>query len=226
MRNGPETEITRLLDIPYPIIHGPFGRGGSSPLLAATVSNAGGLGSFGAANDLAPEDITKVAAEIRRLTDKPFGMNLWVSTFDPGGDTLEQAAYGRVLALLAPYYEELGVKPPPVPIAKAPNFDHQVAACSKHARRFSVSSSAFLRLKFCGRAKQRESSRLARRPPSMKQWRWNRRVSIWSLRRDLRRAATDLFLETRRRIADRHFRARSTNRRQDPRASHCGGRRR
>lgn len=127
MRKWTETEITRLLDIPYPIIQGPFGRGGSSPLLAATVSNAGGLGSFGA-NDLAPEDITKVAAEIRRLTDKPFGMNLWVSTFDPGGDTLEQAAYERIMALLAPYYEELGVKPPPVPTAKAPNFDHQVAA--------------------------------------------------------------------------------------------------
>ena len=127
MRKWTETEITRPLNIPYPIIQGPFGRGGSSPLLAATVSNAGGLGSFGA-NDLAPEDITKVAAEIRRLTDKPFGMNLWVSTFDPGGDTLEQAAYERVMALLAPYYEELGVKPPPVPTAKAPNFDHQVAA--------------------------------------------------------------------------------------------------
>jgi nitronate monooxygenase len=127
MRKWTETEITRLLNIPYPIIQGPFGRGGSSPLLAATVSNAGGLGSFGA-NDLAPEDITKVAAEIRRLTDKPFGMNLWVSTFDPGGDTPEQAAYERVMALLAPYYEELGVKPPPVPTAKAPNFDDQVAA--------------------------------------------------------------------------------------------------
>lgn len=48
MRKWTETEITRLLDIPYPIIQGPFGRGGSSPLLAATVSNAGGLGSFGA----------------------------------------------------------------------------------------------------------------------------------------------------------------------------------
>jgi nitronate monooxygenase len=55
-------------------------------------------------------------------------MNLWVSTFDPGGDTLEQAAYERVMALLAPYYEELGVKPPPAPTAKAPDFDDQVAA--------------------------------------------------------------------------------------------------
>ena len=34
-------------------------------------------------------------------------------------------------------------------------------------------------------------AKLARRPPSMKPWRWNRRVSIWSLRRDLRRAAID-----------------------------------
>jgi len=41
-------------------------------LLAATVSNARGLGSYGA-NDLAPEDIVKVAAEIRQLTDKPLG---------------------------------------------------------------------------------------------------------------------------------------------------------
>ena len=82
MSKWTETEITRRLNIPYPIIQGPFGRGGSSPLLAATVSNAGGLGSYGA-NDLAPEDITKVAAEMRQLTDKPFWMNLWVSTFDP-----------------------------------------------------------------------------------------------------------------------------------------------
>jgi Nitronate monooxygenase len=50
--------------------------------------NAGGLGSCGA-NILAPEDITKLAAEIRQLTDKPFGMNLWVSTFDPVRETDE-----------------------------------------------------------------------------------------------------------------------------------------
>jgi hypothetical protein len=61
-------------------------------LLAATVLTQ---------DDLAPEDITKVAAEIRQLTDKPFGINLWFSTFDQGGDTLEQAAYERIMALFA-----------------------------------------------------------------------------------------------------------------------------
>jgi NAD(P)H-dependent flavin oxidoreductase YrpB (nitropropane dioxygenase family) len=44
------------------------------------VSNARGLGSYGA-NDLAPDDIMKVAAEIRQLTDKPFGRFYAASRF-------------------------------------------------------------------------------------------------------------------------------------------------
>ena len=43
-----DTGLTRRLGLRYPIVQGPFGGGLSSPLLAATVSNAGGLGSFGA----------------------------------------------------------------------------------------------------------------------------------------------------------------------------------
>jgi nitronate monooxygenase len=81
-RNGiskwTDTSVTRNLGISYPIIQGPFGRGGSTALLAASVSNLGGLGSFGA-NELAPEDILKTAVEIRKLTNKPFGTNLWGS---------------------------------------------------------------------------------------------------------------------------------------------------
>ena len=61
-----DISVTRNLGISYPIIQGPFGRGGSTALLAASVSNLGGLGSFGA-NELAPEDILKTAVEIRKL---------------------------------------------------------------------------------------------------------------------------------------------------------------
>ena len=43
-----DTAISRRLDIRYPIVQGPFGGGLSSARLVATVSNAGGLGSFGA----------------------------------------------------------------------------------------------------------------------------------------------------------------------------------
>jgi nitronate monooxygenase len=125
--NTLETAATRLLNISYPIIQGPFGRGGSTALLAATVSNAGGLGSFGA-NDLAPKEITGVAAEIRKLTDRPFGMNLWVSTFDAGGETLDAKTHDRVLKMLAPYYKELGVEMPECPVNRAQSFDDQVSA--------------------------------------------------------------------------------------------------
>jgi nitronate monooxygenase len=119
--------VTNALNLSFPIIQGPLGRGASTALLAATISNAGGLGSFGA-NDLAPEDIFKTASEIRQLTDKPFGMNLWVSTFDGGGETLDGETYDRVLKLLAPYYEELGVQPPERPVGEAADFGKQVEA--------------------------------------------------------------------------------------------------
>jgi nitronate monooxygenase len=122
-----DTSFARRLGLPYPIIQGSFGRGSSSARLTAAVSNAGGLGSFGA-NDLEPGDISKTAVEIRKLTDKPFALNLWVSTFDRGGDTLDEASYARLVKLLAPYYRELGVTPPPKPHATARNFQEQVGA--------------------------------------------------------------------------------------------------
>src|ERR1700678_1348977 len=104
MSNWTDTEITRRLNISYPIFQGPFGRGGSSTLLAATVSNAGGLGSYGS-NDQGPAEIIKIAGENRKLSGKPFGMNLWVSTFDVGGESLPAETYERVTKLLEPYYK-------------------------------------------------------------------------------------------------------------------------
>ena len=92
MKPWNDTSVSSLLGISFPIIQGPFGRGASTALLAATVSNAGRLSSFGA-NDLTPEEISRVAVEIRTLTDKPFGMNPWVSTFDAEGDTLKVETY-------------------------------------------------------------------------------------------------------------------------------------
>jgi len=48
-----DNEAMRKLAISQPIVQGPFGGGMSTALLAATVSNLGGLGSYGAHN-LAP----------------------------------------------------------------------------------------------------------------------------------------------------------------------------
>jgi len=127
MKTWHDTSFTRRLGVAYPIVQGPFGRGSSSARLTAAVSKAGGLGSFGA-NDLSPADVYNTAVEIRKLTDKPFAMNLWVSTFDDGGNTLDETTYERLLKVLAPYYRELGVPPPPRPHQVARDFTAQVAA--------------------------------------------------------------------------------------------------
>jgi nitronate monooxygenase len=118
--------LTSALGIDYPIIQGPLG-GLSSQRLTATVSNFGGLGSFGA-HTLAPDGIRKAVAEMRALTAKPFAMNLWVSMEDDGARTSDEAAYRRSLQPLAGDLRELGVAAPAyTPYAPA-SFDEQVAA--------------------------------------------------------------------------------------------------
>ena len=71
-----KTRITELFGIRYPIISAPMVRysGGS---LAAAVSSAGGLGTFGAAspnNPVAPDYVRAQIRHIRAQTDQPFGV--------------------------------------------------------------------------------------------------------------------------------------------------------
>jgi nitronate monooxygenase len=121
------TEAARRLGITQPIVQGPFGGGLSTERLAATVSNLGGLGSYGA-HTFAPDDIARVVRGIRDLTAKPFAVNLWVSDHDPGGDTISAADYERAATLLAPYFRELGVELPPPPTRTGHRFADQVEA--------------------------------------------------------------------------------------------------
>jgi NAD(P)H-dependent flavin oxidoreductase YrpB (nitropropane dioxygenase family) len=69
-----ETSVTRALGIEHPIIQAPIG-GLSVPALAGAVSNAGGLGMM-AQSWMTPDEQRASIAEIRGLTDKPFGINL------------------------------------------------------------------------------------------------------------------------------------------------------
>ena len=101
-----QTRVTSALGIEYPIIQGPLG-GLSTQRLTATVSNFGGLGSFGA-HGLSPSAIKDVIAEIRDLTDKPFAMNLWVSMEDQGARTSGKVEFERSLAYIAKHIEAVG----------------------------------------------------------------------------------------------------------------------
>lgn len=101
-----KTRVASVLGVEYPIIQGPLG-GLSTQRLTSTVSNFGGLGSFGA-HGLSPSAIKDVVAEIRELTTKPFAMNLWVSMEDEGARISGKKEFEQSLAHLAKHIEALG----------------------------------------------------------------------------------------------------------------------
>jgi nitronate monooxygenase len=121
------SEATRRLGIDHPIIQGPFGGGLSTVGLCATVSDLGGLGSFGA-HHLAPDAITQTVQAIRARTSRPFAVNLWVSDHDPGGRELAPADYARVARIFEPYFRERGIPLPEPPAQYGQRFDDQIEA--------------------------------------------------------------------------------------------------
>ena len=85
-----ETSITRLLGIEHPIIQAPIG-GLSVPALAGAVSNAGGLGMM-AITWMTLDEIRVAIADVRGLTDRPFGVNVIIDRSDEPQDTRVEAA--------------------------------------------------------------------------------------------------------------------------------------
>ena len=97
------TPVTRMLGIEHPIIQAPMARV-STASLAAAVSNAGGLGSFGAAYSTA-DDLRTAIRAIAAATNKPFQVNLFV----PQAVAYDQARLARARAALAPLERALGL---------------------------------------------------------------------------------------------------------------------
>ena len=119
--------LTNKLGIEFPIIQGPFGGGLSTVNLLTTVSNAGGMGSYGA-HMLAPSQIHSLVSEISSRTQKPYALNLWVSDHDQGGRDLNREAFDKYLEYFQPWYQELGVEPPAMPAQVSEQFENQVEA--------------------------------------------------------------------------------------------------
>ena len=119
------TKATELLGIQYPILQGPFGATLSSVALTATVSNAGGLGGYGAYT-MAPQEIFEVDKQIKAATDKPYNINLWVSDHDvpEGGVTDEQ--FNKAKELFKPYFDEVGIPLPEKPASFQSRFENQL----------------------------------------------------------------------------------------------------
>jgi nitronate monooxygenase len=69
--------------------------GVSTPALAAAVSDAGGLG-FLAAGYRTPDAVAEEIAELRGLTDRPFGLNLFAPSGSPADPALVEAYAERI----------------------------------------------------------------------------------------------------------------------------------
>jgi len=122
------TAVTEKLNIKLPIIQGPFGGGPSSVKLAAAVSNAGGLGSFGAYS-LAPDQIKQLVVDLRAQTNNAFAVNLWIPFTPTHEKRITEAEYQAAVARMQPYYDEVGaIAPTYDSLFRAQNFDKQVAA--------------------------------------------------------------------------------------------------
>ncbi|MBI2910724.1 MAG: nitronate monooxygenase [Chloroflexi bacterium] len=96
------TAVCDLLDITHPVVLGGMG-GGTNPELVAAVSNAGALG-IQACSGRPPDEIARLAATIRDLTGKPFGLNLLL--FD-----MADAALAAVLDARPPIFSCAWARP-------------------------------------------------------------------------------------------------------------------
>jgi nitronate monooxygenase len=127
------TRATQALGIEQPIVQAPMAGGPTTAELVAAVSNAGGLGSLGAAY-LPAEKIREQLRKIRDLTERPFAVNLFVPViFEADRERIKRANI-----LLRPYREELEIEPPKEPISFAEGFEEQLdAVLQEHVPVFS-----------------------------------------------------------------------------------------
>src|SRR5690606_17616246 len=124
------TRVTQLLRINYPIVQGPFGGNFSSARLVATVSNLGGMGSFGL-NAYDAEEILKVNADIKALTANPYALNLWVPLKEDPAANYGREEFNLLKKHFTPYFDALNIPMPEEPEASNLNFDAQVEAVLK-----------------------------------------------------------------------------------------------
>jgi len=117
-------KILSKLDIALPIIQAPMAGGFTTPELIAAVSNAGGLGSIGAAL-LTPESLCEIIQATRALTSKSFSVNL----FAPLKYERSEEKIQKINEIMAVYRQELNISPSITADIKQPiSFEEQLEA--------------------------------------------------------------------------------------------------
>lgn len=112
MRDVLRTALCDLLGIEYPILQSGMGNV-AGPELVAEVSRAGGLGILAGLN-VPPDELRSRIRHVRGLTDRPFGVNLWLHTeLRPPADpaTIPDDRLAAVHAVLNRFRARLGLQP-------------------------------------------------------------------------------------------------------------------
>ncbi|OIK15680.1 nitronate monooxygenase [Bacillus sp. MUM 116] len=112
-----QNEFTQRLGIDYPIIQAPMAGGPTTSRLVAAVSNAGGLGMIGAGY-LNPAQVRHQIKEVKQITAKPFGINLFVPSIYQHDEQKIKSAKD----LLHPIEQVLGIETHP----KLPTYEQDL----------------------------------------------------------------------------------------------------
>jgi nitronate monooxygenase len=115
------TPFAQRFEMRVPVVQAPMAGGATTPAMVAAASNAGGLG-FLAGAALSPEKIASEVAAIRALTDRPFGVNLFV--LEPAAP--DDVTVRRALEAIDPLRADLGLPPGQSLERYAPDFRAQL----------------------------------------------------------------------------------------------------
>jgi nitronate monooxygenase len=115
-----ENPIVKKCNIRFPIIQAPMA-GVTTPRLVAAVSNAGGLGSLGAAYT-PPNEIKEAIRKIRDLTEMPFSINL----FAPASMPFDEKSIVQAQKFLDQFRKELDIPAHLPDFSELPNFEEQI----------------------------------------------------------------------------------------------------
>jgi len=117
------SSLSQRLSLRHRIIQAPMAGGADTPALVAAVGEAGGFGFIGAAY-LSPEATLAAAEEVRSRTSRPFGVNLFAPL--PVPELPDDA--DLAVALISPFYAEVGLDPPTVPDPPIDDFADKLEA--------------------------------------------------------------------------------------------------
>ncbi|ABF42502.1 2-nitropropane dioxygenase, NPD [Candidatus Koribacter versatilis Ellin345] len=117
------SRLLDLLDVQHPIFLAPLGGGPSTPELASTIGNSGGLGALAAAY-LTPDQLIYDVQSARKRTDAPLNVNL----FAGGYHASTQDDPRPMLGLLEASHREVGLPEPNLPVVPPDPFDQQFEA--------------------------------------------------------------------------------------------------